>query len=137
MSDHHEEAPVNEEDRKRRDELVQALADREMERLGPARDAVASQLEQLIDRLLAIPDMGDAVLRVPDHMIEPGWVIDPDGTGEIDVWLRIGECRYWLASGHLLVRREFAGRTEWTRVADDGTLDRWEIVAGPVDPSLN
>lgn len=119
-------------DKRRKRPDIEAIVDREMQRLGPARDAIVAELARLIDRLLAIPGSGDAIMTVADHLIEPGWWIDPDDTGVIEVWLVIGECTYWLTgSGELRVQREFAGRIESARVHGDGRLGRWRVASGP------
>lgn len=118
---------------------LDAMLDREMERLGPAGHAIATQLTRLKDRLYALPGFAEAIATVHDDLIDAGWRIDPDGTGEIDTWLVIGEGTYRLTgSGELRVQRKVAGRTEWAEVKPSGDLGPWHLASpSPAQSSMN
>ncbi len=94
----------------------------------PASEAVAGQIQILADRLLA--HIGDAIHDVPDDAIDSGHDID-EQTGELLVSITIGDYTYHEAGDDLIVQTERAGRMEWTRVRDDGTLEPWQVAAPP------
>ena len=92
-------------------------------------EPVTWQLQIVIDRVLDLLPV-EVVKAIPDDQIDWDYKEDRHGTGELDVWLSIGEFDYRVvgSEAHLYAFQEVEDGTVRRRVNDDGSLGEWELL---------
>lgn len=121
------------QDAAHRDRLIQMAVDRQMEQLGPDRDAIVAQAVELGDRLAALGllDLDEDEPLIP--LIRVG--------DETFVGIEVDGLRYafgGVGAGDLItVRRQVGGHNEYGVLDDNGQVIRWYLADDPRTVSNN
>jgi hypothetical protein len=122
---------IRQNEARHQEAIIDVVADQEIARLGSTPEAVAAQLVELADRLLAL-DLAD-----PDEdEITERWCINPAGDpGEYMVGIEVNGLLYAFggagAGDLLIVRRQVGGHSEYALLDENGQPMRWILADTP------